>query len=149
MSKAPGCEAGMTAGAAVSLELLAGELAEELDVELDDEAKVHTPGWLRSNKVTIRGLRPREHGGQDAPMRGMPVWPPALNCPVTGRGKPAVGRGVVTVTRGRSQQTSTPAARSVSTAAAVVVGDTPAVRCNRTRVVKPASTASAAVALTQ
>ena len=44
---------------------------------------------------------------------------------------------------------ATPAARSVSTASAVVVGDTPAVRSSRTRVVKPAATASAAVALTQ
>jgi hypothetical protein len=39
---AVGCAAGMTAGAAVSLELAAFELgAFELD-----EAKVHTPGWL-------------------------------------------------------------------------------------------------------
>ena len=43
----------------------------------------------------------------------------------------------------------TPAARNASTASAVVVGDTPAVRSSSTRVVKPAAAASAAVAFTQ
>lgn len=48
-----------------------------------------------------------------------------------------------------SQAMATPDARSDSTASAVVVGDTPAVRSSSTLVLNPAATASAAVALTQ
>jgi hypothetical protein len=61
-----------------------------------------------------------------------------------------VRRSMATRRPGRTgQATSTPAARSASTASAVVVGDTPAVRSISTRVLKPAAAASAAVAFTQ
>ena len=84
---------------------------------------------------------------------------PLLNCPFTATRKPAGWQMWPRLTllvhlpqpggQGLASTTSTPASRRASRASAVVVGDTPAVRSDRTLVVNPAATASAAVAFTQ
>ena len=95
----------------------------------------------RETDIHLRLMRHDDAKEGVAPFseRRAPVWTASPADPTADPGYPP----------GAEPVTSTPAARRSSIALAVDSGATPAVRSRRTRVAKPASAASAAVACTQ